>query len=407
MKQKQCRALIYSLIFLLAACTCMVTYLERIQMERDLQALVGSVYRIEPEAANLVLQEAFSKPVNTKNLNLGKEAAVSMGYTENAFQILRQNSSLMPDRIIYLLFLFLLLICLLFLQKYQDKKEQLYRKQLSSRIHHAYMSKQEFLADEDKGEWYSLESDVADILKYSQNLEHYIQKRELQLQHFIENIAHQIKTPLAGMILNMENMKEHIESESVRKKDLFLLSDCIRLGEQIQHHIMHLLNLARMEAGKIHFRKDAVELLDLLESLQERYGKDHIVLQSNEAKELFITGDRDWLLEAMANMVENSLDHSDAPETVYIHITALKDIVKIRISDQGKGMTEEELKRLFDRYDTGDSSRSFATGIGMNLAKCVIQAHYSDIHVESTVGRGTQMEFHLPILHLKEKIMLM
>ncbi|MDE6568386.1 MAG: HAMP domain-containing histidine kinase, partial [Lachnospiraceae bacterium] len=375
-----------------------------------LQALVGSVYRIAPEAANLILQEAFTKPVNTKNLNLGKQAAISMGYTEDAFQILRRDSVPMPYRIIYLLLTGLLLIGLILLQNYQHKNEKKYKKQLSTRIHQAHISGQEFTPKEDSGDWYSLESDIADVLKYNKNLQNYIQKREVQLQHFIENIAHQIKTPLAGMILNIENIKERItieiESESTKEKEVFLLSDCVRLGEQIQYHIMCLLNLARMEAGKIHFRKDAVELLDLLESLQERYGKEHIILQTDDNGEIYITGDRDWLLEAMANMVENSLSHSDAPETVYIHITALKDMVKISIADQGKGMTSEELNRLFDRYDIGNSSRSFATGIGMNLARCVIQAHYSDIHVESEVGHGTKMEFRLPILHLKEKIML-
>ena len=410
MNQKPYRTLMYSFIFLLTACICMNTYLERIQTERELQALVGSVYRIEPEAANLILQEAFSEPVTPKNLNLGKQAAVSMGYTEDAFQILRRDSVPMPDRIIYLLLTGLILIGLILLQKYQNKNEQEYKKQLSTRIHQAHISEQEFTPKEDSGDWYSLESDIADILKYNKNLQNYIQKREVQLQHFIENIAHQIKTPLAGMILNIENMKERItieiESENTKEKDVFLLSDCIRLGEQIQYHIMRLLNLARMEAGKIHFRKDAVELLDLLESLQERYGKEHIILQTKENEEIYITGDRDWLLEAMANMVENSLSHSDDPETVYIHITALKDMVKISIADQGKGMTSEELNRLFDRYDIGNSSRSFATGIGMNLARCVIHAHYSDIYVESEVGHGTKMEFRLPILHLKEKIML-
>ncbi len=410
MNRKQYRTLMYSLIFLLTACICMSTYLERIQTEQELQALVGSVYRIEPEAANLILQEAFTKPVNTKNLNLGKQAAISMGYTEDAFQILRRDSVPMPYRIIYLLLTGLLLIGLILLQNYQHKNEKKYKKQLSTRIHQAHISGQEFTPKEDSGDWYSLESDIADVLKYNKNLQNYIQKREVQLQHFIENIAHQIKTPLAGMILNIENIKERItieiESESTKEKEVFLLSDCVRLGEQIQYHIMCLLNLARMEAGKIHFRKDAVELLDLLESLQERYGKEHIILQTDDNGEIYITGDRDWLLEAMANMVENSLSHSDAPETVYIHITALKDMVKISIADQGKGMTSEELNRLFDRYDIGNSSRSFATGIGMNLARCVIQAHYSDIHVESEVGHGTKMEFRLPILHLKEKIML-
>lgn len=411
MNGKQYRTLVYSIIFMLAACICINTYLERIETERELQALVGSVYRMEPEAANLVLQGAFSNSVNSENLELGKQAALSMGYTEDAFQILRRSSALMPDRIIYLLLICLLLIALLFIQKYWNKMEQQYRDRLSTRIHHARMSGQEFIPDEDTGKWYPLESDIADILNCNKNLQHYVQKREIQLQHFIENIAHQIKTPLAGMILNIENIKEHatseIESETAKEKRGNLLSDCIRLGEQIQYHIMRLLNLARMEAGKIHFRRDAVELLDLLENLQDRYGRERIILQTNETNEIYITGDRDWLLDAMANMVENSLSHSDDPGIVYIHITALKDMIKISIADRGKGMTPEEQKRLFDRYDTGDSSRSFATGIGMNLARCVIQAHYSDIHVESEVGCGTKMEFRLPILPLKEKFMLM
>lgn len=411
MSQKQYRTLVYSLILLLAGCTWMNIWLERVQAEQELQALVGSVYRVEPKAADLILQQAFSAPVSSENLDQGKQAAVSMGYTEDAFRILRRNAGLTPDRIVYLFLTGLLFIGLVLLQKHREHQIRQYRKRLSDRIRNAYTQGQELMPDKETAEWYSLECHIADILRYNKSLQSYMERREHQIQHFIENIAHQIKTPLAGILLNIENLKQHMvletESGTARQGDVQLLSDSIRLGEQIQNHIVRLLNLARMEAGKIHFRKDAVELVDLLESLQERYGTEHIMLQMNETEEIYIIGDRDWLLEAMANIVENSLFHSGVQELVHVRIVSLKDAIKISVTDQGKGMTSEELQRLFDRYDTSGSSRSFATGIGMNLARCVIQAHYSDIHVESEPGSGTTVEFRLPKLCLKEKIMVM
>ena len=232
----------------------------------------------------------------------------------------------------------------------------------------------------------------------------------------MENIAHQIKTPLARILLNLdmlsslfeesflENNYEKDEKAEEKKSADKLIADSLSSGEEIKRHIMMLLNLARMEAGKVHFRKDIVDLASILEKIVDRFGRKNFDADINSMSEVYIVGDEEWLFEAISNLVDNSIAHGNSQKPIQIRVREFDTDVRVSLTDFGSGISNEEISKVFDRYYTGSDSDSYSTGIGMNLARYVIEAHYSDIRLSSSDKTGLKIEFNLPKPELKQKI---
>ena len=432
-----------------------VIYMETCDRKNNFKILVGAVYDKNPEVADTVLGEAFKLKENTKlevNDVTGKKlieqadkAAYSLGYTDKAYDILFDTYlGGMKKYELTGCSVFILLTAFLSLSIYFEKKNIIiYFKNISGRISVALNEKTKFKKS-DGGLFYFLENDIENLINVQRNLNHYINKKEEDMQKFMENIAHQIKTPLARILLNLdmlssffedycfENKVEYFDKTSenyniydktscennYKKQEITgeiiikaeqnkinkLISDSLNSGEEIKRHIMMLLNLARMKAGKVHFRKDIVDLASIFEKIVERFGRENIDIDINEIDEIYIRGDEDWLFEAVSNIVDNSLVHGNPQKPIEITVREFETDVRVCITDFGKGVSDEEISKIFDRYYTGDGSDAYSTGIRMNLARYVIKAHYSDIRLSSNWKTGLKIEFNLPKPELKNKI---
>lgn len=286
--------------------------------------------------------------------------------------------------------------------------------------------------------WVRLENEIGRLLEMGRNQKIYMDKRQKQMEKFIENIVHQIKTPLAGIMLNLDLLENKFantlikdcEGETRNTHDCHddasadvdgdkktrgsreLVSDCIAQGEKIKGHISRLLNLARMEAGKIHFRRERVDMKGLLEEIRSEFGRENVQIfysntemheNLNEAEAAVIQGDHDWLYEAVYNIVDNGIKHGNTGTGIEITLVSLHEEIKLKIRDYGDGIDTESIGHLFERYYVGDNADDYSTGIGLNLAKCVVENHYGEIRAESTAGAETMIEIRLPKVFLREK----
>lgn len=384
-------------------------YAGRMQSRRDFQGFAGWLYRDNPAQAELLLNKAFSYQghPSRRDLSAGKDAVKNLGYTEEALRLLFPVKGISALSVLFLLLSCVVMGGLLFCVKENEEYRKQYMRELCERIYRDLNGTACFEVIHEGNEWEMLEAEIGQVLIQRRAQQNYVDKREKQIQLYIENIVHQIKTPLAGMLLNLERIKTRLAKMAEcreREESDGIIEDSLCLGERIRHYIMQLLNLARMEAGKIHFRKDAVELTELLEEAQNKYGSDRMLLEKGPAEEVLIRGDREWLFEALCNMIENAFCHGDTDEPVKLSLVDRMDEVQIAVADSGEGMDGDELERLFERYYTGSGNQQFATGIGMHLARYVIRGHYGDIHIESRKGEGTTVHFCLPKIVLKEKI---
>ena len=219
------------------------------------------------------------------------------------------------------------------------------------------------------------------------------------LKDTISDISHQLKTPLAALnIYNGLLQDEDIEAADVKK-----FAD---LSEQeldrIETLVQNLLKIAKLDAGSIVFEKTEENIADMMQDVKlhfayrARQEQKKIVLSG--ADDAALVCNRDWLSEAIGNMVKNALDHTEKGDTVRVEWRVLPSAVQISVKDNGCGIHPEDLHHIFKRfYRSRFSKDTQGIGLGLPLAKAIIEAHGGVIEVDSSLGIGTSFIMNFPI----------
>lgn len=240
----------------------------------------------------------------------------------------------------------------------------------------------------------------------------YNKKQQRKMQDFIENIAHQIKTPLAAIILNLEFMQElHMDERMER-----LVDESAGSAFRIRDFIRTLLNISRFENKKVIIAADEVIIGSIITDsinncmnciIHENQNDIFIVQYDDKCESAVIYADEMWLVEAIANVIGNSADYIKNIPDGKVYITAGCDERKvvIRIEDNGKGLTVKDQDDIFDRFSTTRNSASdMHVGLGLNLSRLIIEAHYGIIKAgNSEEYGGAEFTIILPRYRLKDK----
>ena len=206
------------------------------------------------------------------------------------------------------------------------------------------------------------------------------QREKRFLKNTIADISHQLKTPLAA--LNIYNGL--LQDEAVSPSEVKEFAD---LSEQeldrIETLVQNLLKITRLDiARQYNYRAE-----------QEQ---KKLVLSGSEAVTLWC--DRDWMQEAVDNLVKNALDHTKSGDTIQVEWNALPSMVQIKVRDNGSGIHPEDLYHIFKRfYRSRFSQDTQGIGLGLPLAKAVVEAHHGTIEVDSELGKGTTFTLNFPI----------
>ncbi len=240
----------------------------------------------------------------------------------------------------------------------------------------------------------------------------YNKKQQRKMQDFIENIAHQIKTPLAAIILNLEFMQElHMDERMGR-----LVDESAGSAFRIRDFIRTLLNISRFENKKVIIAADEVLIGSIISDsinncmngmIHENQNDIFIVQYDDKCESAVIYADEMWLVEAIANVIGNSADYIRNISDGKVYITAGCDERKvvIRIEDNGNGLTVKDQDDIFDRFSTTRNSASdMHVGLGLNLSRLIIEAHYGIIKAgNSEEYGGAEFTIILPRYRLKDK----
>lgn len=220
-------------------------------------------------------------------------------------------------------------------------------------------------------------------------------ENELKSKEFLKNtisdISHQLKTPLTA--LNIYNGILQDESEN-----LPAIQEFAQLSEQeldrIETLVQNLLKITKLDAGTIVIDKKMENISEIMESVKRHFS----FRAEKEGKEISLSGDRDidllcdrnWLTEAIDNIVKNALDHTEKGDCISIKWECFASVVQIIINDNGSGIHPEDLYHIFKRfYRSRYSKDTQGIGLGLPLAKAIIEAHNGTIEVNSELGRGT------------------
>lgn len=219
------------------------------------------------------------------------------------------------------------------------------------------------------------------------------------LKDTISDISHQLKTPLAALnVYNGLLQAGDLDASSV--KGFADLSE--RELDRIETLVQSLLKIAKLDAGVIVLEETKENVADMMQDLALHFAyrakQEQKALVLSGADDVFLSCDRDWLGEAIGNLVKNALDHTQRGDTVRIVWRALPSAVQIAVKDTGCGIHPEDLHHIFKRfYRSRFSKDTQGIGLGLPLAKAIVEAHGGVIEVESERGRGSSFTMDLPI----------
>ncbi|QWH32144.1 HAMP domain-containing histidine kinase (plasmid) [Bacillus mycoides] len=200
----------------------------------------------------------------------------------------------------------------------------------------------------------------------------------------LQDISHQLKTPLSTLTVNNDIL---LQGKLNEQQHHFLHNNDVQIS-RISFLIHNLLKVSKIDARAILFEKENSDIIDtiyeVIASLNSKLNKKNmnIHLKTNEKISLF--HDNIWMQEALLNILKNSIEHSNENGSIYIEVTNSPIHTEIIIQDFGEGIASEDLPYIFDRfYKTKNSNKEGSIGIGLALTKSIIEAHHGFIKVES------------------------
>ncbi|MEK7808975.1 MAG: ATP-binding protein [Chloroflexota bacterium] len=218
---------------------------------------------------------------------------------------------------------------------------------------------------------------------------------------FISVISHELKTPVSlikGYAGTLRRDDAKWDSKTVQESLAVIEEEADRLTNLIEN----LLDASRLQAGGLKLNIGEIALNIMAEQLAKKFqtqtGAHTFVVKFPPAFPI-IHGDEERLRQVMTNLLSNAIKYSPDGGSITIKGVADSDKVTITVSDQGPGLPADELPRVFDRFyraDTAATKRAQGAGLGLYLAKAVVEAHNGEIWAESRQGEGAEFSFSLP-----------
>ncbi|WP_133015594.1 sensor histidine kinase [Clostridium cuniculi] len=219
-----------------------------------------------------------------------------------------------------------------------------------------------------------------------------LQDEKINLKNIINDISHQLKTPLSALIAYNDILKNH-ENMDVETKSKFIEMTSEQL-DRMDWLITTLLKYARIESNAVSYNKEMIPLSESIGyaiaplKLSADNKNQNIELDINS--EGYYFHDKKWIAESLSNIIKNAIEHTDINGKIKITLKETPMSISITISDNGEGIEKTELKNIFKRFYKGKNSiNPKSIGIGLSLSKKIIEAHGGSITAESDLGKGT------------------
>ena len=218
---------------------------------------------------------------------------------------------------------------------------------------------------------------------------------------FVANVSHELKTPIGALgLLSEAILGAKDEPDEVVRFASRMQSEAKRLTDLVQE----IIDLSRLQSSDPLQKAVEVEVSDVVREAvnQGQFSSEQrgISVEIGEIQDATVIGDRDQLITAVHNLVENAVNYSPEHTKVSVVTKRSGDIVEISVADQGIGISEPDLNRIFERFYRVDPARSRltgGTGLGLSIVKHVALNHGGDVKVWSKVGVGSTFTLQLPV----------
>jgi len=210
----------------------------------------------------------------------------------------------------------------------------------------------------------------------------------------IADISHQLKTPLTSIRIMLDNISDNPDMPQEIREDF--IQDISKQVEHMSSLVISLLKIAKFDAGTIKMENEEIDAKKLIDSVINNLAilieiKEIEVITKIDEKAIFIA-DYKWQQEALTNILKNAIEHSQPKSNIYIIVENTSIFLKIKIKDEGQGIAQKDLKHIFERFYKAKNCNEDSIGIGLSLAKTIIEQNNGYIKATSEVGKGTLFE---------------
>lgn len=242
----------------------------------------------------------------------------------------------------------------------------------------------------------------AELYKLSVTLSHQnemLLQKQTFVQDSLNDIAHQIKTPLTSMMVMTDLM---LETDVPAEKQAEFVKLMQNQLERLKLLITNLMTLSKLDAGVITYHPSWIKDTDLFEKVLNSFQviaelKEITMDCETTGEEVYI--DATWMVEALSNLVKNAIEHSPSPSTLKIQSSINQLYWRIVVENEGQGIDAEDLNHIFERFYRGKNSSTDSVGIGLSLTEKIITQQQGRINVESIPNQFTRFKiefYHKP-----------
>ena len=226
------------------------------------------------------------------------------------------------------------------------------------------------------------------ILKERAELSH---QDKLELKKSLEDISHQLKTPLTSMLIILDNLIDDANMEKSMQEEF--IHDLKREVSNINFLVQNLLKLTKFDVNTVKFNRKVVLVSDLIKEVMKNTATlsdlKNIVINVKGKKNIKLNIDYNWQIEALTNILKNCLEHSYNNSEIDIEYSENKAYTKIDITDYGVGITKKDLPHIFERFYQSENALNESMGIGLSLAKSIIEKDNGRVFVQSNNNKTT------------------
>jgi signal transduction histidine kinase len=220
-----------------------------------------------------------------------------------------------------------------------------------------------------------------------------------RLKELITNISHQTKTPLTNILMYSQLLEEQVKDERLKE----YTEEILVQGRKLETLIQALVKMSRLETGIFQFDKEVHSLTDIVSDVvnqgKTKAQNKNISIVVGDEPSASVRIDKKWVTEAVYNILDNAIKYSDEGTTITISIFSYEMFSGIRIADQGIGMDEEEIPRVFGRFYRGQAVHDKeGIGVGLFLAREIVEGQGGYIKARSAVNKGSTFDVCFPNL---------
>ena len=356
--------------------------------------IVGMISKEYPEVDSRKIIEILNANENSEEYKIGKSELLKYGIdikdVNSMISVEKQMKTNIICNIVFVFIFSILWIVVIFryLQK-RDKKI----KQITQYINEIKNKEYELDINENsEDELSNLKNELYKITVMLKEESETSKKDKENLKMSVEDISHQLKTPLTSITIMLDNLKDNPDmDENIKQKFIFEISKQV---EWINWLVISMLKLSKLDANVVQFYKEKINCKKIIHEIIKNLEipieiKNQNIVIKGDAKVSFI-GDYKWQKEAITNIVKNCIEHNKDKGTIYISYEENSLFTKLIIRDEGEGIPKEDLRHIFERFYKGKNSSENSVGIGLALAQNIIEKNNGMINCNSKVGEGTE-----------------